>query len=312
MSPFPAATTFQPAPLPGGDFDPACEFFRTGQVASHYEVETGAVWMRMAPTPRPCFNTALLHDIGSHCRLLAGSGGRFHLRGEVRPIECSVFASATPGIFNFGGDLEHILRLIDRRDRTGLTRYGHDCIGVLFRNHTGHAVPLQTVTLVQGECLGGGFEAALSSDLVVAERSSRFGLPEILFNMFPGMGGYSFLARRVGPRCASELVASGKILSAAEMRALGAIDLVVDDGTGAEAVTNLLIETRRSRNGLVGAARARRRINGVSWQELVDVVGIWVESALMLTPRDLRVMQRLVTRQSLLAGPAPAAVPACD
>ena len=51
---------------------------------------------------------------------------------------------------------------------------------------------------MQGECLGGGFEAALSSDVIVAEKSARFGFPEILFNLFPGMGAYSFLERKIG------------------------------------------------------------------------------------------------------------------
>ena len=55
------------------------------------------------------------------------------------------------------------------RDRDELLRYGRACIDVLYRNYVGHDLPLTTISLVQGECLGGGFEAALSSDVIVAE-----------------------------------------------------------------------------------------------------------------------------------------------
>ena len=52
-----------------------------------------------------------------------------------------------------------------------------------------------TVALIQGDAIGGGFEAMLTNDVVIAERTAKFGLPEILFNLFPGMGAHSFLKR---------------------------------------------------------------------------------------------------------------------
>ena len=44
---------------------------------------------------------------------------------------------------------------------------------------------LTKIVLVQGDALGGGFECALASDVIVAEESAQMGLPEILFNLFP-------------------------------------------------------------------------------------------------------------------------------
>jgi DSF synthase len=174
---------------------------------------------------------------------------------------------------------------------------------VLYRNYIGHELPVTTVSLVQGECLGGGFEAALSSDVIVAEKRSRFGFPEILFNLFPGMGAYSFLERRIGQRGAEELITSGKIYGADEMAAMGVIDRVADDGNG-EAEVNALIRRRsRSRNGLAGLAATRRAVHRLEFKELLDIVEIWVDSALRLTTRDLKLMQRLVSRQNALHEP---------
>ena len=69
---------------------------------------------------------------------------------------------------------------------------------ILHRNMLGLGLPLITIALVQGEALGGGFESILSFDVVIAERDARFGLPEAMFGLFPGMGAHSFLSRRLG------------------------------------------------------------------------------------------------------------------
>jgi DSF synthase len=213
-------------------------------------------------------------------------------------VEYTVLASSVPGVFNLGGDLDLFTRLIETADAAGLAQYGTACVDVLYRNYIGHGLPISTISLVQGECLGGGFEAALSSDIIVAERHARFGFPEILFNLFPGMGAYSFLDRKVGRRVTEELLSTGKLYCADDMLALGVVDCVVDTGQGEAAVASLVKRNSRSRNGLVGIAGARRRVNGITYQELSDVVHLWVDAALRLTYRDLRLMQRLVSRQN--------------
>ena len=132
---------------------------------------------------------------------------------------------ACPGVFNLGGDLDLFLRLIEARNRAGLVELRHRLHPrSVPQLHAAHELPITTISLVQGDCLGGGFEAALSSDIVVAERHARFGFPEILFNLFPGMGAYSFLDRRVGRRVTEELLSTGKIYSADDMLAMGVID----------------------------------------------------------------------------------------
>ncbi len=274
------------------------EFEFAPQMQVYFERSTRAMWSRWMPEPRPCFNASLLSGIRSYYDFLAETGGRIDAAGEDHDIEYVVLASAKPGVFNLGGDLDLFKQLIDARDRAGLLRYGRACIDVLYRNYVGHDLPVTTVSLVQGECLGGGFEAALSSDVIVAEKRARFGFPEILFNMFPGMGAYSFLERRIGQRAAEELITGGKIYSADQMAAMGVIDVVAEDGGGEAEVAALVRRRSRSRNGLAALAAARRTVHRLDFKELLDVVEIWVDSALRLTPRDLKLMQRLVSRQN--------------
>ena len=268
------------------------------QLGVQYDREARAMWSRWTPEPRPCFNPSLLADIRAYYEFLAASRARIDCFGEEHDIEYVVLASGMRGVFNLGGDLDLFKQLIDVRDRQGMLRYGRACIDVLYRNYVGHDLPVTTISLVQGECLGGGFEAALSSDVIIAEKNSRFGFPEILFNLFPGMGAYSFLERRIGQRGAEELITSGKIYSAEQMATMGVIDTVVEDGQGEAGVTAFIKQRSRSRNGLAGLAQARRKVHRLEFKELLDIVEIWVDSALRLTPRDLKLMQRLVSRQN--------------
>ncbi len=274
------------------------EYFFSSQLSAVYDPISRAIWSRWTPSPRPSFNLELLKDLAKYCRFVSDTEGRVECLGEPMPVEYTVLASGAPGVFNLGGDLDLFIQLIERRDRAGLLNYGKACVDVLHHNYIGHGLPITTVSLVQGECLGGGFEAALSSDIIIAERQSRFGFPEILFNLFPGMGAYSFLNRRVGRRITEELLSTGKIYSADDMLTLGVIDAVVDRGQGEAEVSALVRRNGRSRNGLVGIAGARRRVAGITHQELMDVVHLWVDAALRLTSRDRKLMQRLVSRQN--------------
>ena len=290
------------------DFSKDTEFRFSPQWHAHCDRQTRALWSRWTAAPRPCFNPSLLADIRAYYNFLSGSEGQIDCGDTSEPIEYVILASGMPGVFNLGGDLDLFRQKIDCRDRAALSAYGRACIDVLYRNYVGHDLPVTTLSLVQGECLGGGFEAALSSDVIIAERGSRFGFPEILFNLFPGMGAYSFLDRKVGQRAAESIIASGKIYTAEEMRELGVIDVVADDGEGVTAVNSLIKQRSRSRNGLAALAATRRRVHQVTYEELLDVVGLWVDAALRLTTRDLKLMQRLVSRQNGLQEPAPAVI----
>jgi DSF synthase len=283
--------------------------FRSPQLTADYEADSAALWVRWSPAPRPSFNPGLLGALSECARLIEAGGGCVTCNGQRRPLEYTVLASTIPGVFNLGGDLDLFLRLIQAQDRSALMEYGKACVHVLYRNYMAHGLPLTTISLVQGECLGGGFEAALSSDIVIAERHARFGFPEILFNLFPGMGAWSFLQRRVGRRVAEEIIATGRVYCADDMLALGAIDSVVDSGQGEAQVAALIQRASRNRNGLQGLAAARRRVDRVTFEELVDVVGLWADCALRLTGRDLKLMQRLVSRQTQAAQPARDAAP---
>ncbi len=259
-----------------------------------YDVERGLYWCRLRPTGRPCFSPELLRDIAS---MHAAIPDLFAAGAPLPPPRWFVCGSAIPGIFNLGGDLGLFRGLIAAGDRDSLIRYGHAAVEAIHRNHTALDLPMITVALVQGDALGGGFECALAHDLIVAERSAKFGLPEVLFNLFPGMGAYSFLSRRIGRSAAQKLILSGTIHGAAELQAMGLVDILAEDGEGEAALLAYLDRNGRRHNAQQAMYRARRRVDPVTLQELREVVEVWAEAALRLSEQDLRRMARLTGAQ---------------
>lgn len=265
-------------------------------IAVELDIDSKAFWCFMQPQGKPIYTHALMRDITAMqhdmTSLFADLGP-----AEGRPVEWFVLASATPGIFNLGGDLAHFAEKIQARDLNALRHYGHVAVEAIHRNTVAFDLPIVTIALVQGDALGGGFEHALSCDLIVAERSAKFGLPEILFNMFPGMGAYSFLSRRLDRARAHALIMSGRIHTAEELYAMGVVDVLAEDGQGEEAVSEYIARNRRKHNAHYACNQARRCINPVTLEELRNVVNVWAEAAINLTPADLRKMARLTSAQ---------------
>jgi DSF synthase len=268
------------------------------QVVTKFDADTGAYWAYMAPKPRPCFNVQLLDDLQSYIRTITTSDACMFVQGREHRILYGVLASNRPNVFNLGGDLALFRMLIQNQDRRGLLEYGSKCIDNLLTWHQNCDGLITSIALVQGDALGGGFEAALSASVLIAEESSRFGFPEILFNLFPGMGAFSFLSRRIGRKAAEEIIMSGTIYPARQLYDLGVIDVLTPDGTGEAAVQSFIRKHSRNIVGRQGFERARNEVVPITREELDRVVGIWADTALKLQERDLKVMDRLIRAQA--------------
>jgi enoyl-CoA hydratase len=88
-------------------------------------------------------------------------------------------------------------------------------------------LPVPTVALVNGFCLGGGCELALACDWAVASDNAIFGQPEVLLGVIPGFGGTQRLPRRVGPAMALDLCTTGRKIDANEALRIGLVNRVM-------------------------------------------------------------------------------------
>jgi enoyl-CoA hydratase/carnithine racemase len=99
------------------------------------------------------------------------------------------------------------------------------------------AIGKPVVAAVTGFALGGGLELALCADFRVAGENARFGVPEILLGVIPGLGGTQRLPRLIGPARAKNLIYTGRLVSAEEALRIGLVDQVVPDAGVYEAAT---------------------------------------------------------------------------
>ncbi|NQZ53952.1 MAG: crotonase/enoyl-CoA hydratase family protein [Piscirickettsiaceae bacterium] len=264
------------------------------QLNTYYDSEYKIGWFLMSGEPRPCFTPTLLNDLTAY---LSNVKAEMAYSGNKK-YDYLVVGSDVPGIFNLGGDLNLFRELIDEQNYEGLLSYATQCINILYQNLFHFNLELTTVSLIQGDALGGGFEAALSSNLIIAERGVKLGLPEVLFNLFPGMGAFTLLSRKIGPTAAERMILSGKLYDSEELYDMGIIDILAEPGEGELALYKYVKKARRSPNSYQAMAKVKDISNNISYQELIDIAQVWAEAALNLTSKDLKMMERLINRQN--------------
>ena len=261
-----------------------------------FDSELEALWCYMRPLRAPSITPSILYDfLDLHAGITRGS--ILKARGCIKPLKYYVQGSRIPDIYNLGGDLAFMIDCIRAGDRGSLLSYAHNCVQVVFNIFTGFSRDVISVGLVEGDALGGGFEAVLCCNYIIAERRSRFGLPEVLFNCFPGMGAYSFLSRRVGPTRTEEIMQNGKIYSADEMHEMGIVSQVVKDGCGKAAVVDFIKSKRPTHAIRNSLCKIRQCVNPLTLDELRHITELWVDTTLGLSPSDLKTMQRFVSAQ---------------
>jgi enoyl-CoA hydratase/carnithine racemase len=126
------------------------------------------------------------------------------------------------------------------------------------------ALPQPVIAAVHGYALGGGCELALSCDLIVADETAVFGLPEVTVGLVPGGGGTQLALRRLGPGRAADVVLTGRRVDAAEAERLGLADRLVPTGGAGEISRELAVRIAgNSPVAVVNAKRALRQGAGV-------------------------------------------------
>lgn len=272
-------------------------FKERSELSVRYDVEHAAVWCYFNPKDRPRYSLKMLHETLELQQTIIDYFKTSNMEPEF-PIRYIVVASQSRDIFNYGGDLDHFSNLIENKDRDSLLKYAKLCIENVYLTSLNLNLPITIISLVQGAALGGGFELVLSTDVVIAEEKATMGFPEIRFNLFPGMGAYSFLARMHGIQIAEELITSGKVYTAAELHELGIVNHLVKDGAGVEKAKQFMKKHSRHFNGMQAIQKVQQRYKPVCYDELMDITKIWVDTALQLTANDLKTMNRLVAAQN--------------
>ncbi|WP_421532976.1 crotonase/enoyl-CoA hydratase family protein [Lelliottia amnigena] len=270
-----------------------CKLFtdpeRFTQLAGYYEEERRTLWMMLRAQPRPCFNHALIEEIMNISWLVRQSG---------YAVDFWVTGSLVPDMYNTGGDLRFFVECIQNGRRETLRAYARACVDCVHAASRGFDTGAITLAMVEGSALGGGFEAALAHHFVLAQRDARLGFPEIAFNLFPGMGGYSLVARRAGMKLAEELIYKGESHTAEWHEQYGLVDVLFEPGHGYLSTRTFIDTLQPKLNGVRAMLRARQRVMQLPRSELMDITEDWVDAAFCLEPKDIAYMERLVMLQN--------------
>jgi 3-hydroxyacyl-CoA dehydrogenase/enoyl-CoA hydratase/3-hydroxybutyryl-CoA epimerase len=161
---------------------------------------------------------------------------------DVRRI---IVASAKPGIFIAGADVSEFTKATSQDLAREYTRFGQQVL------HRFSKLPQVKVAAINGACMGGGCELALSCDWRVISDSPKasIGLPEVKLGIFPAWGGATKLPRLIGLPAALDIILNGKTLDGRRAKKVGLVDEVVEPG--------ILMEVARR-----FAARGPRNIPG--------------------------------------------------
>jgi DSF synthase len=245
------------------------------------------------PGVRPCFRPELMHDMWSYLSTITLPQQQ-RVPGRLRHVVLASDAAA----FNLGGDLALFSQLIRDKNRERLLDYARRCVEGVHHIHGGLGGDVRSIALVQGDALGGGLELALACHTIVAEEGVGMGLPEVLFGLFPGMGAYSFLCKRVSPQLAEKIILEGRVHTSDELYRMGVVDVLVPKGCGAAAVQDLIRQQQRSPHAYLALGAVRNIAQPVSFDELMAITEVWVDTALQLGEKSLRTMDRIVRAQT--------------
>lgn len=267
------------------------------EITLRYDVEHRAIWCYYNPVSRPCFSLRMLSELRQMQQRIMDYFNYKHDNVESL-IRYQILHSQVPGVFSMGGDLALFSKLIKEKKREQLLEYAMKCIDICYLNSVNLHQPITTISLVEGSALGGGFESALSSNILIATENAQMGFPEIRFNLFPGMGAYSLLARTCGIKIAEKMIASGETYSAIQLYDMGIVHRLGEAGKGRECVEKFMSQHQQLGNGFRALQQVRQRYHAMDYQELADITELWVDAALRLEEKDLRLIDKLVKAQS--------------
>ena len=198
------------------------------------------------------------------------------LKSAARETHALIISSARKEGFCAGADLRELYREIQDLDVKQRARGVRDFIERIHRvmNALDEA-PLTTIAAVHGIAFGGGFELALTCDLIIADKMARFCFPELRLGLIPGFGGIPRLKRDVGNAAVRDLLLTGRSINAQKAQSIGLVSQVTAEGDA--------LRVARATAAQIGkfdretATAAKRFIKPIPREELQREIDIFCE-----------------------------------
>jgi enoyl-CoA hydratase/carnithine racemase len=195
------------------------------------------------PAALNALSTAMLVSLAQACARI----------GADRQVRAVVLTSSGGRAFCVGADLKERAAMTDAQILAQRPVF-RAAFGALL------GLPQPAIAAVAGFALGGGCELALSCDVIVADDTAVFGLPETSVGLVPGCGGTQLSVRRIGPGRAADMVLTGRKVPADEAERIGLADRRVAAGTAGDCALELARQMAANSPVAVRAARQAMRL----------------------------------------------------
>lgn len=194
------------------------------------------------------------NEIGS---VLTGELEGFLASLRQHPPKALVVHSSLDAGFCAGADLRELYREVLARESGQARRELSSFLDRIHRvMNTLDTLPFPTIGVVRGACFGGGFELALTLDVLIAEPAARFCFPELRLGIVPGFGGIPRLRRDAGNALIRDLLFTGRSIGADKALVAGLVSQTAASGRGLEIARKTAAQMAKYDAGVLAASKA--------------------------------------------------------
>ncbi len=190
------------------------------------------------------------HALIIHSTLKSGFCAGADLRELYLGAKEKGFENAAPGVRDFLNRIHRVMNVID-------------------------ASPLTTIAAVQCVTFGGGFELALTCDLMIADKMARFCFPELRLGLIPGFGGIPRLKRDLGNAVVRDLLLTGRSINATKAQAVGLVSQLTAEGEALRVARSTAAQVKKFDRAT--SAEAKRFIKPIPYAELWQEIEIFCQ-----------------------------------
>jgi enoyl-CoA hydratase/carnithine racemase len=232
-----------------------------------WHVLDGAIELVLDRAPCNEIGSATLEELEQFAAALAARQSEAH---------ALIISSARTEGFCAGADLRELYRRTQGMDLDARLGGLHDFLERIHRVMNAiDAAPMTTIAAVNGLAFGGGFELALTCDLIVADKMARFCFPELRLGLIPGFGGIPRLKRDVGNAVVRDLLLTGRSINATKAQAVGLVSQVTSEGDALRIARATASQLRKFDRAT--AVAAKRFIKPIPYDELRQEIEIFCE-----------------------------------
>ncbi|HXZ31084.1 MAG TPA: enoyl-CoA hydratase/isomerase family protein [Terriglobales bacterium] len=235
--------------------------------ALSWELEDGIIELALNRAPCNEIGSVTLHELE---RFVS------ELRGLEREAQALVVYSKRSCGFCSGADLRELYCRSQEMSREKAAAEVRTFLEGIHRALNAiDASPLTTIAAVHGVVFGGGFELALTCDLIIADKTARFCFPELRLGLIPGFGGIPRLKRDLGNGVVRDLLLTGRSFNATKMQQAGVVSQLVNDGEALRVARATAAQLKKFDR--YTSAMAKKFIKPIPYEELKQEIDLFCD-----------------------------------